>query len=458
MDALQDRSSVHRKSCVLFIKGGIMKETTKKAKIILCILLALFIAASATAVTMGVLYGKKAESAESYKTRVDRMYETAYYEAVDNMTDAERKLGKATALSKPTLQQEFLYDIWRQCNVAVTCLSRMAEEGEQAEAVINFLNKTGDYCYYLSRKAEADPIDERERNNLLKFKRIMSELNVSLAKAGEKTITDKGVDASVLSDMSAVGEAIKNSSDVDYPELIYDGPFSDGLKKRDAVFLKDKEEISEEKASENLKSYFKDAENVKMIGDNTSSIPAYVYSFNAFGAEGTAQISKAGGYLVEYSSYEKAVDPEYTVEECEESAKKFLREIGYEDMECVWTYNSDSIVYLNFAYSLRGVICYPDLIKVKVSAQTGRIVGMEAMNYMYNHKERTLATEKAQIVFSDKIAVEKTRECIIPTEWGTEIQCVEAKGECEGETYYVYYDVETGEETEVFVVADDLLS
>ncbi len=73
-----------------------MKETTKKAKIILCILLALFIAASATAVTMGVLYGKKAESAESYKTRVDRMYETAYYEAVDNMTDAERKLGKAT--------------------------------------------------------------------------------------------------------------------------------------------------------------------------------------------------------------------------------------------------------------------------------------------------------------------------------------------------------------------------
>lgn len=436
---------------------AIMKDITKKEKIILAILLALFFAAAVAAVVMGVLYEKKNENADSYKTRVDRMYETAYYEAVDNMTDVERKLGKATALSKPTLQQEFLYDIWRQCNVAVTCLSRMTEEGEQAEAVIRFLNKTGDYCYYLSRKAQTDPTDEKERNNLLKFKRIISELNASLAKAGEKTITDKGIDPSVLSDMSAVGEAIKNSSDVDYPELIYDGPFSDGLKKRDAVFLKGKEEIPEEKASELLKTYFKDAENVNMIGENASSVPAYVFSFTVDGVEGAAQISKAGGYLVEYSSYEKAVDPEYTVEECAEGAKKFLREVGYEDMKCVWTYNSDSIVYLNFAYDLRGVICYPDLIKVKVSAQTGRVVGLEGLNYMYNHKERTLVTEKARIVFSDKIVIEETRECVIPTEWGTEIQCVEIKGTCEGETYYVYYDVKTGEETEAFVVVDDLL-
>lgn len=434
-----------------------MKEISKKAKIIVALLLFLFIAAAATAVTMGVLYGKKNEKAEAYKGRVDRMYETAYYEAVDNMTDVERKLGKVTALSKPTLQQEFLYDVWRQCNVAVTCLSKIANEGEQAETVVNFLNKTGDYCYYLSRKAETDPIDEKERNNLLKFKRIVSELNASFAGVGEKTITDKGIDASVLSDMSAVGEAIRNSSDVDYPELIYDGPFSDGLKKRDAVFLKGKEEITEEKASEILKTYFKDAENVKKTGDNASSVPAYVYSFTIAGVEGTAQISKAGGYLVEYSSYEKTIDPEYTVEECAERAKKFLREVGYEDMECVWTYNSDSTVYFNFAYSLQGVICYPDLVKVKVSAQTGRVTGMEGLNYMYNHKERTLATERVQIAFSDKIAIEKTRDCIIPTEWGTEIQCVEIKGTCDGETYYVYYDVKTGEEAEAFVVVDDLL-
>ena len=434
-----------------------MKGLSKKVKTILIILSVLLVCAAAASVTMGVLFGKRNAEAGDYKGRVDRLYETAYYEAMDNMTDVERKLGKVTALSKPKLQQEFLYDIWRQCGVAVTCLSRMAEEGEQVEAVINFLNKTGDYCYYLSRKAETEPTTEKERNNLLKFKRIMSDLNASLYAVREKTETEKGIDASVLSDMSAVGEAIKNSSDVDYPELIYDGPFSDGLKKREAVFLKDKEQITEERGIELLKTYFQDAENVKTVGESSSSVPTYIYSFSVGGMEGTAQITKAGGYLSEYAAYEKTVDPEYTVDECAAAAKLFLKKVGYDDMECVWTYNSDSVVYLNFAYSLDGVICYPDLVKIKVSSQTGRVLGLEAQNYMYNHKDRELVTEKAQIAVSDKITVEKTRECIIPTEWGTELQCVEVTGTCEGDAYYVYYDVKTGEETEAFVVVDDLL-
>ncbi len=434
-----------------------MKGLSKKVKTLLGALLVLLVCAAAASVTMGVLFSKKNAQAGEYKGRVDRLYETSYYEAMDNMTDVERKLGKVTALSKPKLQQEFLYDIWRQCGVAVTCLSGMAEEGEQMEAVINFLNKTGDYCYYLSRKAETDPTTEKERNDLLKFKRIMSELNASLRAVREKTETDKGIDASVLSDMSAVGEAIKNSSDVDYPELIYDGPFSDGLKKREAVFLEKKEEINEERGLEILKTYFQDAENIEKIGENNSTIPAYIYSFTSGGTEGTAQITKAGGYLSEYAAYAKAVDPEYTVDECVAAAKLFLEKTGYEAMKCVWTYNSDSIVYLNFAFDLDGVICYPDLVKIKVSAQTGRVLGLEAQNYMYNHKERVLATEKAQVVFSDKITVEQTRECIIPTEWGAELQCIEVKGTVEGDTYYVYYDVRTGEETEAFVVVDDLL-
>ena len=435
-----------------------MKSVSKKVKTLLAVLAVLLVCAAAASITMGVLFSKKNAQAGDYKGRVDRLYEASYYEAMDNMTDVERKLGKVAALSKPKLQQEFLYDIWRQCGVAVTCLSGMAEESEQMEAVINFLNKTGDYCYYLSRKAETDPTTEKERNNLLKFKRIMRELNASLNAVRDKTETSEGIDASVLSDMSAVGEAIKNSSDVDYPELIYDGPFSDGLKKRDAVFLAGKEEINEERSLEMLKTYFQDAEMAEKVGESNSTIPAYIYSFTSGGIKGTAQISKAGGYLVEYAAYEKTVDPEYTVDECVAAAKLFLKKVGYEDMECVWTYNSDSVVYLNFAYDLNGTICYPDLIKLKVSAQTGRVLGLEAQNYMYNHKERTPVTEKARIVVSDKISVEQTRECVIPTEWGTEIFCMEVKGTCEGDVYYVYYDLQTGEETEAFVVVGDLLT
>ena len=430
---------------------------TRKIKIILIVLCVFFVAATAAAIAMGVLYGKKRAEEERSRSRVGSIYETTYYETMDNMDDVETKLGKIAALSKPNLQQAFLYDVWRQCGIAVSGLSRMAEENENTEDVIRFLNKTGDYCYYLSRKADDEPPTAEELRNVEKFKTILSGINRSLLAVNEKMGPGDKIDASVLADMSAVGEAIKNSSDVDYPELIYDGPFSDGLKKREPVFLTDKEEMAETACAEKIKLYFEGAEEVELIGENASSIPAYVYSFALGDKECTAQISKRGGFLTEFSSYEKVTDPQYTPAECVETAKRFLNRIGYENMECVWIYDNDSTVYLNFAYTEQDVVVYADLIKVKVSAQTGSVIGLEGQNYIYNHKKRTIDGRKTEVETSPKISVTGRRECIIPTEWGTEIRCLEIKGTYGGETYYVYYDSETGEETEAFVVIGDLL-
>ncbi len=429
----------------------------RKNKVFLGVFIALFILAAAASVTMGVLFGKETANAAGYRSRMGTVYENTYYEMTDNMIDVERKLGKVAVLSRPTLQQEYLYDIWRQCSVVVSLLSRMTEENNDTEAVVGFLNKTGDYCYYLSRKAQKDPPSQEELANLERFKKIVSELNESFFSVREKTEDGDRIDPTVLLDMKTVGEAVKNRSDVEYPELIYDGPFSDGLKKREAVFLKDKEEIAEEKGVEKIKDFFTGAEDVKTTGENSGTIPAYVYKFSFGGRECTAQITKAGGYLSEYSVYEKVTDPQYTPEETKTLAGRFLAAIGYEDMECVWVYNSDSTVYLNFAATQNGVVLYADLIKVKVSAETGDILGVEAQNYIYNHRLRTVDPSRTEVSVSPKITVENRRECVIPTEWGTEIRCLEVSGRFQGEKYYVYYDSATGEEIEAFVVVDDLL-
>jgi hypothetical protein len=75
------------------------------------------------------------------------------------------------------------------------------------------------------------------------------------------------INADVLSDLSAVGGFIKNYSSIDYPELIYDGPFSDGLNDRDAKFLADKTEISEDTAKEKILAMFSDATEITKTGD-----------------------------------------------------------------------------------------------------------------------------------------------------------------------------------------------
>ena len=76
---------------------------------------------------------------------------------------------------------------------------------------------------------------------------------------------------------------------------------------------------------------------------------------------------------------------------------------------------------------------------------------------IYNHKNRDIDVTETDMPQTVRIEVSGRRECIIPTEWGTEIRCLELKGTCGGETYYVYYDSQTGEEVEAFVVVGDLL-
>ena len=45
--------------------------------------------------------------------------------------------------------------------------------------------------------------------------------------------------------------------------------------------------------------------------------------------------------------------------------------------------------------------------------------------------------------------------CVIPTEWNEEVFCKEVKGTYENLTYYIYYDLSTGEEIRAMVVIDE---
>ncbi len=428
---------------------------SKKVKIMVFVLAAFCFAAFGTVVGLSIAFAKKDAFAKETTGRIDRIYEKSYYDTMNNMDDVEKKLGKVYALSSVSLQKSYLYEIWRQCSVSVSNLSQMAPDNEEIETVIKFLNQTGDYAYYLSRKGENLTADERE--TLAKLKNILSEINESLFALQEEFGTGERLETGVLSDMATVGGALKNRSGVDYPELIYDGPFSDGLLEKKTLFLSGKPDMSAEECSGRLASFFPEATDIRVVGENNSAISCYIFSFSVGDGEGVAQMSKKGGYLVEYACYGRVTDPQYTPDLCVTVGKRFLQNVGFPGMECVWVYNADSTVYLNFAASENNVVFYPDLIKVKVDGETGKVVGMESMNYIYNHTARTVGDKTASITVSPFLQVESERDCVIPTEWGEEVFCREVKGTLDGETYYVYYDYRDGEETEAFVVVDELL-
>ena len=145
--------------------------------------------------------------------------------------------------------------------------------------------------------------------------------------------------------------------------------------------------------------------------------------------------------------------------DAERYAETYLREIGIPSMKAVWASLYENVYYVNLAAEEDGVILYPDLVKVKVAADTGRIVGMESLNYIYNHSARTLPTpivteQEALDAISEYIDLSSCRLALVPTKGNGEALAYEFFGTKGADKYFVYVDALTGEEMKVMRVLD----
>ena len=414
---------------------------------------------SAATIILAILLSQYVQKTGASEARVDKIYEQNYYAVNDSLKNVETKLAKVNAVSGEAVRREVLADVWKECDGAVSGLALLGRDGEETENLTKFLNQVGDYAYYLMGKTAAGQrLTQAEKENVRTFKTLVGKLREELAAVGDTMTAGEKISAKTLSDMSAVGNAIKAYSSVDYPELIYDGPFSDGLNDREAKYLKGKAAITAEQATEIISILFDGATNVTAQGEGAGSIPTYVVSFRYRDLDYCAFVTKAGGYVASLNAYGETNDPTVTEAECVEKAKAFLAQTGYANMRDVWVYNNDSTVYINFAFEENDVVFYPDLVKVKVSANDGSVLGMEATNYLYNHGTREIDYDngaESAITLADGFSVTGTRYCVIPTEWNEEVYCKEIKGTLESMTYYLYFDLSTGEEIRAMVVVDE---
>ena len=139
------------------------------------------------------------------------------------------------------------------------------------------------------------------------------------------------------------------------------------------------------------------------------------------------------------------------------NAESFLDSVGIKNVEAVWVNESNNVYTINFATVIDNVVVYPDLIKVRVCAETGMVIGLEATSYYTNHTDRVISgpnLTKAQAIayVSDNIDIDTIRLAVVPVGQKTEKLCYEFTGTYDGATYYVYIDANTGRQVEMFKV------
>lgn len=396
--------------------------------------------------------------------------ERALCELDTYLTTIYTDLQKGVYAATPPMLGSLSEELHRAATGAKTSLSVLPLSGVQMDNTYKFLSQVGDFVAALNAKLQrGETISDEERTQmqrLLTFSQTLSEeistmrtqlfdgyldfsaTNATLAESDNKT-------ALLPDDMEDAEQSL-----TEYPSLIYDGPFSDHILQKEAAFLGGKPEITRDEAlAAAAKILNVDKGSLEFLSEETDNTAAYCFKYD----DTVIAVTKNGGVLLYMLSSSFAGERTLGYEDARKYASEFLQRNGFFDMRESYYSISDGICTINYAYTNGDYICYPDLIKVSVSLQDGRILSADCRGYVMNHKERTfppvkLPAAEAQKNLSPLLTVADTRLAVIPTDSGAEKYAYEfhCKNQ-DGAEFLVYIDTTTGYEDDILILlyADD---
>lgn len=381
------------------------------------------------------------------------------------MSSINTNLTKGLYANTTPMLSSMAISLTRDAASAKNSLSALPLSDTQLDNMLKFLSQVGAFVSTLDRKLSlGEPITSEERNQLKQLidvsQKLLSELDtitqgvedgsVSFKQAG--STLQKSADQSVQID-SAFGDAEQTLTD--YPTLIYDGPFSDHILNQTPKTLEGKSDVSKEKALEIASDFIGIDKSTLRFDSETNGV---IETYNFFVDSINISVCKKGGavlYLLGSSNAgESVISPEQAVE----NAKNFLSAKGYKNMKESYYSTQDGICTVNFAYENEGVICYPDLIKLSVSLETGNIISFDARGYIMNHTDRPpvqskISADEAKMSVSDYLTVMSSRLAVIPTDYKTEKTAYEFHCKTPDEQeVLVYIDVLTAKEDDILLL------
>lgn len=435
-----------------------------------------------TAVLVGVAFWGMQQSAlaKEYKTAATAMYTRAFTELTDTVNNLHTALGKLRVAASPSQYVLLLDDVWRLSGAGVSLMAEVPSSHIDTAELNSFVVRLGDYAHALTKKAvRGIPMTEEEQQQLdalyetsgriadaLNERLLIGDIPVAAVTGDGYYTSSYGTeDAETTANGETAGdEGYKEQEGIEgFPTLIYDGPFSESAEKQEPQGLFGRE-LSEEEAMEQAKRYAS-ADTLESSGLSDGAIPSYEFhGVYEDGREVDVSVTKQGGALLSLMSSAvggaEGVPEKAEAEKLQDAAEDFLERYGYDDMEATYAQYYGGAAVINFAAEQDDVILYSDLIKVWVDRETHQVIGADARNYCFSHRERQLpqpqiSVAEAESMLSSNLKVLSRELALIPVTPQTEKLCYEFKGTCGEEEYIVYINVENGEEEQIFRILNN---
>lgn len=429
----------------------------------------------AAVLVMGGFLYTNYRQAQIYKGKLNLTYQHAFSELVFTMSEIDASLQKALYSTTPAMISSVCSEIYAKATSAQMAMGEMPLSGVELEQSTGYIAKLGDYAFMLGRKAAAgETVTQEEYDNLSALADSASFMSQNLTMLftdvsdGVVTIeqTEKTEEVAASGEDSTLPASVSDSFTTlegefpEIPSLIYDGPFSQHILQMKPSFLEGLPSVDEKRALESAET-FSGIKNLKIFSERSGTVPVYI--FTADTTEGTVyiEVTKQGGYVDNMTTSAVPQEENLTAKNGVRLAENFLKKQGYYSMATSYYMVKEGTLTVNFAYMQDGVICYPDLVKVGVSLETGMITGFENLGYIMSHHTRDIQkaavteTEAAAKV-SPRLKILSHNLTIIPTNGKNEVFCHEFKCENEdGKHFITYINANNGREEKLLILLED---
>lgn len=433
---------------------GAVHKTMPKVNVVLVILLSVLLAA---VLALSALLITSYNNSNIYASSLEATYQKSYYDLVDNVNNAEVKLSKVLTSSDEQYSGELLTEIAKNANDAQMNLSMLPVSINGIEESITFINQLSGYCETLSKKItrdesisalEAETLQQLY-NSVLKMKQSLNAVSARMAN-GYSILSNSLSLQNEYNDFTVHLQSIK-TNDVEYPTMIYDGPFADSqIRKTVKAFVNSTNFVDEMGAKSYLANIFDvNVNSIEYQGETKSNFVTldFIFKDNS-DTEFFAQVSKAECRLITLAAYREEKEPTFNLYTAQSNAEEFVKATGIMNVECVWYDIIGGNAYFNFAPVENGVILYPDLVKVKCDLSDGQIIGYEARSYYTNHTTRNIpefaiSQQDALAKIKEGYIVETVNKALAPIRYG-EVLCYEFQCTFNNDIYYIYVNGITG--------------
>jgi len=407
---------------------------------------------------------------------LEARYQTAFFDLIDSTENLDVLLGKALASNSNSHNIITLSTAWHEAERARGSLGELPLEMPSMMRSQQYMAQLGDFCYSLATKlADNVEISEQEKETLEELHgetrtmhRELRELTTlaqdrkfrfgNLTSDNQQRLTPET--QNVVDGFGKMDERLQD----EVPTLTYDGPFSDHVVNMEPRGITGKE-VSPQEAANIAQEFMSELGydfDTNRSESSEGDIPIYHVQFGEADQRDEAAgvgISQQGGHVVWMIVADTPDGEQLDRGEAFSRAQEFVDDLGLGEFTPIGHLEEGNELLVNLALVQDEVIIYPDMVQVTISLENGNIIGYDAAKYYTSHTERDLpeseiTEEEAREKVNHELQIEEVRLALIPLSNLEEKLCYEIRGTMGEDIYYVYINVETGQEEMVLLVVE----